>query len=248
MARNPDIPFPKKEYLIDICIPTLNEEKYIYNTLDFLSQQTLYRQGKVNIIIGDYPSEGTAKTQLIVNQFKDARLVPIHKRGIGYARNVTIRSGVAPLVVNFDADCHYNRNDALELMAKPLLATESSGAPQALMTNCDIELDTAGKKAQDTNNFADKLITISSLFYRMAPITMGPCMMFSREAFEMVGGFRELPQNIPGEDWEFVFRFCQNFSIRAKQWVKDVVVIASPRRHKNLLLDPFALDYSRQYR
>ena len=236
-----------KDYLIDVCIPTLNEEKYIYKTLDALSQQTLYKQGKVNIIVGDYPSEGTARTRLIVDQFKDAKFVEIFKRGIGYARNVTIRSGKAPLVVNFDADCHYNRDDALELLSKPLMPREDGG-PSVKLTHCDIVLDENKKNPNDTNNLADKIFTMASLVYRMAPISMGPCLMFNRDAFELIGGFKEFPQNIPGEDWEFVFRLCQNFSMRAKQWVRDVEVIASPRRHKNMLIDPFALDYSRQYR
>ena len=238
-------------YQIDICIPTLNEEKYIGRTLLALSQQTLYKRGLVQIIIGDYAPEGKPnKFEIddIVSRFEYVKKISVFKKGIGYARNVTINNGISPYVVNFDADCRYNRIDALELLLKPLLVRLEDGSPETLMTNCDIVLDDAEKKNAQTDTFEDKLFTVASLFYRMFPISMGPCLMFSREAFSLIGGFRELPQNVPGEDWEFVFRFCQNFSIRAKKWVNDVVVIASNRRHKNLLKDPFTLDYSRQFR
>ena len=233
--------------LIDICIPTYNEGKYINKTLNELSKQTLFQKGKVNIIVGDYDPEKNGNVYAIVKQFGNlVNYIPIYKQGIGYARNRAIASGQSPYVVNFDADCHYNREDALELLLEPLLPKEE-GAPEALLTHCDIKLEEDDSK-QKVDEFTDNLFNFLSIAYRYVPVVMGPCMMFTRDAFNMVGGFRELPPSVPGEDWEFVYRFCIAFSIRAKKWIRDVVVIASARRHKHLTKDPFALNYNRQYR
>ena len=42
------------QFLIDVCIPTLSEESTISDTLSELTWQTLYRKGKVQIVLADY--------------------------------------------------------------------------------------------------------------------------------------------------------------------------------------------------
>ena len=121
--------------IADLIIPAYNEKGYIERTLSSLMQQTLYREGKLRIAIGDFKNElNMDDTDLyqLVKGLKNIEYVPIFYKGISYARNTLIKDhSKSDIIVNFDADSMFNTTDAIEKMIDPILNKE------AFLTNCE---------------------------------------------------------------------------------------------------------------
>ena len=244
-------------YLVDLVIPTKNEEKYIGKTLMMLSRQTWYMKGLVRVIIADYnPYDEPSTTQVLGKEYKNVKIVNVHKEGIGHARNVGILYGDAPFVISFDADSFYDRNDAIAKMITPLIKDfeiKDSNPNKARLTVCNIRFDNDYKQQEEgqkdyTKLFMDSLNFITGIINIHMPFGMGSSMAFTRPTFDKLNGFREL-SNVVGEDVDFALRVCINFSINAKKPINDVVVIASSRRHSKMIKDPsLFVDYNKTIR
>lgn len=239
-------------YLLDLIIPTKDEEKYISKSLDMLARQTWVQKGLVRIIIANYnPYDEPDPTEEIVKEYKHVKVVNVHKQGIGYARNVGVRAGDCNFIISFDADSYYDRNDAIERMILPLISDfekPDKDPNKKRITVCNVKYDGDFKQDKTTSVFMNSLNFITTMVNIYMPFAMGSSMAFTRETFDKIGGFRELT-NIVGEDVDFAFRVCMNFSINAKQSVDDVTVISSSRRHSKLIKDPtLFIDYSKSVR
>lgn len=239
-------------YLVDLIIPTKNEQNYIGKTLDMLGRQTWVQKGIVRIILADYnPYDDPNETIEIAKEYKHVSVVNVHKEGIGYARNIGIKGGDCKFIISFDADSFYDRNDAIEKMILPLMADydkNNKDPNKKRLTVCNVKYDDDHKKDKSTNMLMDSLNIITTMVNIYMPFAMGSSMAFTRDVYNRVGGFREL-KNIVGEDIDFAFRVCMNFSINAKQSVDDVTVISSSRRHSKFINDPsLFIDYSKSIR
>ena len=248
----------KNGHLVDLVIPTKDEEKYIGKTLMMLSRQTWYMKGLVRIVIANYnPYDDPDPTDTISKEFNNVEVLNVHKQGIGHARNVGILSGDCPFIISFDADSFYDRNDAIEKMIIPLIQDydiADNNPNKARMTVCNVRFDDDYKKPSEDNKgdytklLLDSLNFITGVINIHMPFAMGSSMAFTRPTFEKINGFRELP-NVVGEDVDFALRVCVNFSINAKKPVNDVVVIASSRRHSKLIKNPrLFVDYTQSVR
>lgn len=244
-------------YLVDVVIPTKNEAKYIGKTLTMLTKQTLYKTGKVRIIIANYnPYDESDPMEVLAREYKHVKVINVHKEGIGHARNVGVSYGDAPFIISFDADSYYDRNDAIQKMVMPLARDyyiDDKDPNKARLTVCNIRFDNDYEKPEEgksdyTKMFLNSLNFITGVINIHSPFGMGSSMAFTRDVFNKINGFRELP-NLVGEDVDFALRVCVNFSINAKKPINDVVVISSSRRHSKLIKDPsLFVDYSKSPR
>lgn len=243
-------------YLIDLIIPTKDEEKYIGGTLDGLFEQTLYKRGLVRIIIADYsPYDKITPTQEVINKYNQThiKIINIHQRGIPTARNLACKAGDAPIIVSFDADAKYDRNDGLELLVLPILndmSKKNSDNTKKRLSVCSVsfsECDDVFLKASITA--LNGLMSLNT-----TPLGIGSAMAFSRDVYNEVGGFTEQVGNIDvnnvvGEDFNFAFKVCMKHTIFSRIFVKNVTVLVSDRRHSKLLSKGLEIfDYSKQYR
>ena len=97
--------------LITIIIPSYNEEKYIYNTLKFISNQQF--EGKIKVIIADgNSSDGTlSKVFRAKNDFKNLNIKLIKGGSVSYGRNEGAKLVKTPYIIFIDADSILIEND-----------------------------------------------------------------------------------------------------------------------------------------
>ena len=118
----------RRKKLVDVCIPSYKEEGYIEHTLDKLMNQTLWKEELMNIVVGEYTDnprhvkgEKSSYLQELCHKNKILHTF-VPRKGVGFARNWTILNGsVSDIIMNFDADSKFNRNDAVQLMVNPIL-------------------------------------------------------------------------------------------------------------------------------
>lgn len=215
--------------IVDVVIPAYNEKGYIDKTLYSLAEQTLYKKGKVSIIVGDYKDDlniDEKDTYEEVKKYEHARYIPVLQKGISFARNHIISTASkSDIIMNFDADSIFNRPDAIEKMISPIL---NEGLR---LTNCECILyDFSNKvpaknKTQNLYEFAS--IVGSSLEKTL--FARGPGLTIEKEAFYKVGGFRDVPV---GEDYFMAFDICSTYTVFAKRFINGVSVLSSDRRAK----------------
>lgn len=234
--------------LVDLIVPCYHEKGYIEKTIDFITKQTLYQKGLINVVIGEYRddidnnTEGGDYLEKICKDLNNFTYVTVDQKGISYARNYSILKGSkSNIICNFDADSIFNRIDAMEYMIRPILNNE------AVITNCECILFDF-KNSHPVNygpstdiytflsNFGNKLE--KHLFF-----SRGPGLTVTKEAFIKVGGFRNVPV---AEDYLFTWDVCYEYGLINKKFIEDVKVLTSDRRAKasqNLGLDVF--DYTK---
>src|SRR3982751_5011835 len=121
----------RRKKLVDVCIPSYREEGYIEYTLDKLMNQTLWKEELMNIVVGEYTDnpkhmkgERTSYLRELCGKNKVLH-VYVPRKGVGFARNWTIMNGsISDIIMNFDADSKFDRNDAVRIMIEPILKKE----------------------------------------------------------------------------------------------------------------------------
>lgn len=222
----------------------MDEKGYVETTIANLREQTLYKKGKVNIILAEYKDQLNLEDDYLskyVENMEHVNYMPVFQKGIAYARNAAISQAKSNVIVNFDADCIFNRDDAIEKMIHPILNQE------AMLTNCETKLFDfktyklveAGSNIYD---IASRVVTPLERFI----IARGPGLSVSKPAFWSVGGFRDT--NV-GEDYLLGIDICMRYSIHVKKFIDDVKVFASNRRAKAMEKEHLKVfDYSNAYR
>jgi glycosyltransferase involved in cell wall biosynthesis len=228
-------------YLVDMIIPTMNENNRLPRTLLALSRQTLYQKGFLRIIIADYDptgaqSESTKEVVYGLN-LPNISVVNVDQPGIGYARNAGAYAGRSPYIVTFDADSTLNTVNALEMLLAPLIQQNSS----VLLTHGDV---TYGPGRLDPSGIETLTAMIVTSASRTLPIATNTAM-YPRDKFMQIGGYR----NVNPEDWDFIFRFCVTFGVLCKMYVKGVITIMSDRRAVQFAnLGAGIFDYTKNFR
>lgn len=218
---------------VSIVIPTYNESD-LYDTLVKLRKQTVFDKYETEIIIADYDPQHNEKTWRAWEKFYPKEreqeftsiFVGVFRKGIAYARHEGIRNSSGKIIVNFDADAHYNRDDAIELCIDPIIRGE------AVITCCDNLLNPNlidSKSHYNENVLLVKFAyTVSDQIQQTAPIvTLEPGMCFTRHAYDYVGGFQDVKQS---EAHFLSAKIIYNFGLESKKHIKDVTVFVSPRR------------------
>lgn len=180
-----------------ICIPTLNEEKYIGGILECLKNQTLQ---DFEVVIVDGGSKD--KTRDVVMKFSNS--FPIlflnsPKKGVSFQRNYAAKNAKTEHLIFFDADVKIE-NDFLEKISDHLEKT-----------NVDI-LTTWNKPLSD--NPVDEFIYLFmnifmlELIKKKSPGAVGVFIYVRKKAFEFIGGFRESVSF--GEDYDLAKRLHES--------------------------------------
>jgi glycosyltransferase involved in cell wall biosynthesis len=222
------------DQICDVIIPAYNEKDYIDKTLYSLAEQTLYKKGKVNIVVGDYKDDlnmDERDTYEEVRKYEYARYMPVFRKGISYARNHIISTASkTDIIINFDADSIFNRSDAIEKMITPVLKEGLK------LTNCECILYDFSNKTQ-VKHKSQNLYEFASIVGSSLERTLfarGPGLTIKKEAFYKVGGFRDVPV---GEDYFMAFDICSTYTVFAKRFIEGVSVLTSDRRAKALNKD-----------
>ena len=168
--------------LFTVVIPSYNEERYIYNTLWYLSRQNL--KTKIRVIICD--ANSTDKTiEHISKADKDFDNLEIEIRtggSVAYARNKGAELVNTPFILFLDADS---------------VILDSDTISETL--NNAYDFDIIGCKQKSTSNdFVSKQTwKVFELIRKVMPETFctGCYFFISKEKFDELGGFDETLQN-----------------------------------------------------
>jgi glycosyltransferase involved in cell wall biosynthesis len=217
--------------LTSIVIPTYNEDD-IYTTLSRLAQQTIFQQqNATEIVLADYDPDHKNLTLNGYRKFiKDFQipttLVPVDRKGIGYARDRGIINSNGQIIVNFDADAYYSTLDGIQQSIEPILRGE------CVMTCCDNILNVS--EIDDNFKFHENILivkmgyVVSNSLQREAPIvSLEPGMCFTRYAYDYVGGFSDIKQS---EGGLLSTKIIYNFGLACKRHVPQTGVVVSARR------------------
>ncbi|QQS39343.1 glycosyltransferase [Candidatus Woesebacteria bacterium] len=177
------------KHKISVIIPTLNEEKYIGNLLDDLSNQTLLPH---EVIVVD--AKSVDKTKKVVTTHKLKPIFHIHKKGVVHQRNFGIAQSTGEIIILMDADVRINEKfieNSLHQFYKHDLHIACPNY-RADSKHPDIKLCFA---------FINSIFVVTQKF---APSGAGMCIITTKSHVIKHGGFDETYNAY--EDWEFIRR------------------------------------------
>lgn len=223
--------------IVAVCIPTYEESDYIVRCLDGLSRQTMFPMSEV--IIADHDPKNSHKTFDAVKKWAEnhkgrVKYVPVAVPGIGFARNMAVENSTAPVITTFDADAYFGQKDALAKLVNPI-------CNGYFWTACENYLD------DKSNDLANTLYDIGNLISSLGVAGYEPGLTVTRDAYNTVGGFSNTKV---AEGRELDVKLTLYYGLKRRMHLKDVYVINSARRVKNLgPLDlNVILDYTKAYR
>ncbi len=180
-----------------ICIPTLNEEKYIGGILECIERQT-FRDFEVIVIDGK--SEDRTKEEVL----KFSKNLPITflespKRGVSFQRNYGAKHSRNEYVVFFDADVSIEP-DFLEKINNHL-------------EEKDIDILTTWNKPISDKPIDEFIYLFVNIFMlelikKKRPGAIGVFICVKKSSFEKIGGFRESVSL--GEDYDLAKRLHES--------------------------------------
>lgn len=217
--------------MVDVVIPTFNERGYIERTFKNLTDQTLYKKDKVHIIVADYKNilnDDDDYLRELCDSFEHISYLTVPRKGIGFARNMAVEAlSRSNIILNFDADCLFNREDAIELMIAPIIAGE------ARITNCEaVKYDMATNMIVADHHLNDLTGLLEALTKKAEKLAIGrgQGLTVDKNTFYSVNGFRDIPQ---WEDYFLTWDICTRYSIYCKKYIRDVICFKSNRHDKN---------------
>jgi glycosyltransferase involved in cell wall biosynthesis len=180
-----------------ICIPTLNEEKYIGGILGCLEKQT-FRDFEVIVSDGN-SSDNTKKEVMKFSGKFPLTFLESPKRGVSFQRNYAAKSAKGEYIVFFDADVMIEK-DFLEKI-NSYLEKESID----ILTTWNKPIS---DKPIDEFIYLFMNIFMLELIKKKTPGAVGVFICVRKSSFEKIGGFRE---NVSfGEDFDLAKRLHES--------------------------------------
>jgi len=180
-----------------ICIPTLNEEKYIGGILGCLTNQT---HKDFEVIVVDGKSEDKTKEEVLKFAEKLAvRFLLAPKKGVSFQRNYAAKHAKYDHIIFFDADVQID-TDFLEKIS-------------TYLAKHDVDILTCWNKPLSKRIDDELLYVFVNIFQlelikKVNPGAVGVFIYVKKKAFEKIGGFKE---NIHFcEDYDLAQRFFKN--------------------------------------
>ena len=174
---------------LTIVIPTYNEEKYIWRTLNEIDHQSGVKH--VKIIIADAGS--TDKTIYLINLFKAKHSnIEIIKGGLpAVGRNAGAKLVTTPYILFLDADVTFTDRNAIEIAISELAFRDY----EMVSTNPVYkgEFDVKASIMFGLNKYVTYLLSKSE------PFAIGGFTMVNRQLFNKLGGYDENAKQ--SEDW-----------------------------------------------
>lgn len=180
-----------------ICIPALNEEKYIKVILGCLVKQT-YRDFEVVIVDGK--SEDRTKEEVL--KFSDKlpiTLLESPKRGVSFQRNYAAKNSRNEYIIFFDADVSIEP-DFLERINNQL-----ERDPVDILTTWNKPISA---KPIDEFIYLFMNIFMLELIKKKRPGAVGVFICVKKSSFEKISGFRESVSL--GEDYDLAKRLHES--------------------------------------
>lgn len=201
---------------LTIIIPTFNEEKYIWKTLNEIDNQ--FGVKNVKIIIADAGS--TDKTVYLINLFKSKHpKIEIIKGGLpAVGRNAGAKIATTPYILFLDADITFTSQNVIDIALSELII----GKHEMVSTNPIYkgESDIRAYIMFGLNKY------ITWLLSKTEPFAIGGFTAINRQLFNLLGGYDEKAKQ--SEDWLLSKRISpRNFKL-----IPDLIT-QDNRRFKN---------------
>lgn len=176
-----------------ICIPTLNEEKYIGGILGCLEKQT-FKDFEVIIVDGD--SQDKTKEEVLKFSGKyPLQFLKSPQRGVSFQRNYAAKKAISDYVIFFDADVMIE-SEFIEKINKQLEKKEID-----ILTTWNKPIS---NKPIDEFIYLFMNIFMLELIKKTNPGAVGVFICVKKSSFEKIGGFREKVSF--GEDFDLAKR------------------------------------------
>lgn len=201
---------------VSVIIPTLNEEKYIEQTLKSIKNQDY--SGKCEVIVVD--SKSTDKTVEISKKYAD-KVVQIKKQGTALGKNIGAKAAKGEILIFLDADTILSK----KWIKKAVQYFEN---PDVGMVTGMIRPREKNWKAMLTMIFWGNILP--TITYMLGKgIHIGPSTFAVRKKlFKDLKGFDE--RKSLGEDCDFAFRVYKNSKVVFEKSLKSYT---SMRRFEN---------------
>ena len=179
--------------MFSICIPTLNEEKYIGGILGCLEKQT-FRDFEV-IVADGKSSDNTKKEVMKFSDKLSVTFLESPKRGVSFQRNYAAKSAKGKYIIFFDADVMIE-DDFLQKI-------------NSYLEKEDIDILTTWNKPISGKPIDEFIYLFMNIFMlelikKKSPGAVGVFICVKKSSFEKIGGFRE---NVNfGEDFDLAKR------------------------------------------
>ncbi|HQG58258.1 MAG TPA: glycosyltransferase [bacterium] len=179
--------------MFSICIPTLNEEKYIGGILGCLEKQT-FRDFEV-IVADGKSSDNTKKEVMKFSDKLPVTFLESPKRGVSFQRNYAAKSAKGKYIIFFDADVMIE-DDFLQKI-------------NSYLEKEDIDILTTWNKPMSSKPIDEFIYLFMNIFMlelikKKSPGAVGVFICVKKSSFEKIGGFRE---NVNfGEDFDLAKR------------------------------------------
>ena len=225
--------------IISVVIPAYKESQLHITVARLLMQVCKW---KYEIIVAEYNPDHDVP--LFRFNSPIVHHVEVDKPGIAYARHQGIMAAVGKVIVNFDADAYFTHNNALELLAEPIMSgqavlcvCDNAFNPAEIKTEADVAAMKTPQSILDFLNNTQRTVP----FYGF--LECGSAM--DKEAYMFVGGFKDVKM------WE-MFDLSPRMFFHypgMKKWINGVVAVTSARRAlASARYGVKALDYSTAYR
>ena len=168
--------------LFTVVIPSYNEERYIYNTLWYLSRQTLHT--KIRVIVCD--ANSTDKTLEHIskanNDFENLEVEVRTGGKVAYGRNKGAELVKTPFILFLDADSVLLNPDTIS---------------ETLNNAFDFDIIGCKKKSTSKNRSSKLTWKVFEIVRKIMPQTFctGCYFFISKKKFDELGGFDETLQN-----------------------------------------------------
>ena len=200
----------ESDYLVSAIVSTYNSESFIQGCLEDLVNQTLYKKGKLEIIVVNSGSQ--QNEEQIVKRFQEnySNIVYIKtekREGIYTAWNRAIKVAKGQFITNANTDDRH-RQDALEVMANELLVN-----PDVALVYGD---QIVTKTANDTFENHHGVDFTPRSDYSHERMVFGCCVgsqpMWRAKLHEELGDFDETLTC--ASDWDFWLRISEKYNIK----------------------------------
>ena len=179
--------------MFSICIPTLNEEKYIGGILGCLEKQT-FRDFEV-IVADGKSSDNTKKEVMRFSDKLPVTFLESPQKGVSFQRNYAAKSAKGKYIIFFDADVMIE-DDFLQKI-------------NSYLEKEDIDILTTWNKPMSGKPIDEFIYLFMNIFMlelikKKSPGAVGVFICVKKSSFEKIGGFRE---NVSfGEDFDLAKR------------------------------------------
>ncbi|WXG41317.1 MAG: glycosyltransferase [Candidatus Freyarchaeum deiterrae] len=214
---------------VSIIIPTLNEERYLPDCINSISNQTLPRN-MYEIIVAD--SHSSDRTPEIAKKYAD-HLLNVPREGAGAARNEGAKIAKGEILLFLDADTTISKNFLEELV-------KNCDEKPVVGGTCDIY-------PSDGTPFGNAFFKLINIIYKLVyflgkPHAQTKCCFYKKNAFRLLGGFNK--NLIITEDQEMAWRAGKIGKII---YLPTTQAFSSMRREKTVGYVKTVMDWSKNY-